>query len=173
MQKQSNPQSIPGFFEFMRSAMAALLLTFLASSAFAQSYQTEVEIFQEAFGLEKKVAVANFMKLDKSAGSFWKLYDEYEAARKTLGKERIEIIADYIQRYPTISDDEILALFKRREKMLKSMDKLQHTYFKRMSKEIGVSKAAQFMQLENYINAVIQESIYAQIPFIGENVGGN
>ena len=50
---------------------------------------------------------------------------------------------------------------------------LQHTYFKRMSKEIGVSKAAQFMQLESYINAVIQESIYAQIPFIGENVGGN
>ncbi len=173
MKKQSNPTSILTLLELVLPSMTALLLTLVASSAFAQSYRTEVEIIQEAIGLEKKVAVGNFMKLDKSAESFWKIYDEYEVKRKALGKERIEIIADYAQRYPTISDDEILALFKRREQMKKSMDKLQRSYFKRMSKEVGVSKAAQFWQLENYFNAIIQANVYSQIPFIGENIKDN
>ena len=38
--------------------LATVFLILIVSSSFAQSYQSEVEIIQEAFGLEKKVAVA-------------------------------------------------------------------------------------------------------------------
>lgn len=148
----------------------SLVLMTTVSASFAQSYQTEVAIIQEAFGLEKKLAIANFMKLDDSAKGFWKIYDEYEVARKALGNERIEIIAAYAESYPNISDEQILTLFKRREKMVNSMEKLQRTYFKRMSKEVGINKAAQFWQLESYFNVIIQSEIYSQIPFIGENL---
>ncbi len=151
----------------------SLALLLVSGSLSAQSFQTEVEIIQEAFGLEKKVAVANFMALGEDAESFWALYDEYEAKRKVLGKERIDIIADYAQSYPTISDEEILELFKRRQQLKNSMEKLQNGYFKRMGKEVSVSKAAQFWQLETYLNSIIQASIYSEIPFIGENIKGN
>jgi hypothetical protein len=156
----------------MRVAFSFILII-AASSLFAQSYQTEVEILQAAFGLEKKVAVANFMNLDDSAEGFWKIYDEYEAKRKELGKERINIIAAYAKSYPTISDEEISALFKKTQGVKKSFDKLQNTYFKQMSKAVGVSKAAQFWQLESYFNAMILADIYSQIPFIGENIKDN
>ncbi len=153
--------------------IASFVLIFAASSLSAQSYQTEVEILQEAFGLEKKVAVANFMNLDDSAGDFWKIYDEYEAKRKEFGKERINIIAAYAKSYPTISEEEISALYKKTQGVKKSFDKLQNTYFKQMSKAVGVSKAAQFWQLESYFNAMILADIYSQIPFIGENIKDN
>ncbi len=147
-----------------------VFLLLLASTSFAQSYQSEVEIFQEAFGLEKKAAVANFMNLKEAAEGFWKIYDEYEVERKELGKERIQIIADYAKNYPNISDEKILELFKRTQSLRKSFDKLQSTYFKKMKKEHGVSKAAQFWQLEGYFNSIILANIYTIIPFIGENL---
>lgn len=155
----------------LKKLIPSLILVFTAfNTAFSQSALTEVKIIQEALGLEKKVAVANFMELGEDAKGFWKIYEEYEAERKELGIERIEVIADYAKSYPNISDDEILALFKRTKAFKKSFAKLQKTYFNRMRKEVGTSKAAQFCQLESYFNAMIQAEIYSQIPFIGENL---
>jgi len=161
------------YLSILKTVITSLILIVIANAAFAQSAQTEVEIIQEAFGLDKKVAVANFMELGEDAESFWKIYDEYETQRKELGMNRIKVIADYAKSYPTISDEEILALFKRTKSFKKSFAKLQQTYFNKMRKEVGVSKAAQFWQLESYFNAMIQAEIYSQIPFIGENLDGN
>jgi len=161
------------YLSILKTLVTSLCLLVVANTAFTQSVQTEVEIIQEAFGLEKKVAVANFMELGEDAENFWKIYDEYEAERKEVGIDRIKVIADYAKSYPTISDEEILALFKRTEAFKKSFAKLQKTYFNQMRKEVGTSKAAQFWQLESYFNAMIQAEIYSQIPFIGENLNGN
>jgi len=113
------------------------------------------------------------MDLGDDAERFWSIYDEYEAERKELGQERIKIIVDYAMSYPTISDEEILALFNRTKSYKKSFAKLQKKYFNRMRKEVGASAAAQFWQLESYITAIVQEEIYSQIPFIGDNLNGN
>jgi len=157
----------------LKTSITSLILAVVAYTSFAQSAQTEVEIIQEAFGLEKKVAVATFMELGEDAESFWKIYDEYESERKELGMNRINIIADYAESYSTISEEEIMTLFKRTKAFKKSFAKLQQTYFNKMKKEVGVSKAAQFWQLESYFNSMIQAEIYSQIPFIGENLNGN
>lgn len=153
------------------STAIALTLFLTCGSLSAQSFQSEVEIIQDAFGLEKKVAVANFMKLGEEAVNFWTLYDEYETERKKLGNERINVIKEYAANYGNLSDEKILELFKKTTAVRKSFAKLQQTYFKRMQKEVGVSKAAQFWQLENYFNSMIQANIYSQLPFIGELEG--
>lgn len=148
--------------------ITGLLVILVGYTSSAQSAQTELEIFQEAFGLDKKVAIANFMKLGDEEESFWTIYDEYEAERKKLGNQRLNVISRYVNSYPEISDEEILELFKSTKVVKKSFAKLQETYFNKMKKEVGVSKAAQFWQIENYFNAMIQASIYSQLPFIGE-----
>lgn len=147
------------------------ILTLLPLSSFSQSALTEMEIIQEAFGLDKKVAVSNFMKLGDEAAKFWKIYDAYEAERKELGKKRIEVIVTYANKYSTISNEEILDLYKRTKKIKKAFAKLQDSYFKKMKKEVGARQAAQFWQLENYFNVAIQANIYSQLPFIGEESG--
>lgn len=157
----------------LKTLIPFLILIAFAHKAFTQSTQTEVEIFQGEFGLEKKLVVANFMNLKESAEGFWLIYDEYEAERKKHGKERIQIISEYAQSYPNISDENILELFNRTQAVKKSFDKLLKTHFKKMKKEVGVKKAAQFWQIETYFNSLIQANIYSQIPFIGENTKGN
>lgn len=156
-----------------KTLITLIVVTLSSQLTLAQSARTEVEIFQEAIGLEKKVAIANSMELGEDASNFWRIYDEYEVQRKKLGLERIKVIADYAMSYPNISDEEIQALFKRTNAFKKSFAKLQKTYFKRMKKEVGASKAAQFWQLETYFNSIVQAEIYSQLPFIGENLKGN
>lgn len=146
----------------------SLSFVFASLASFAQNAQTEFEIIQDAFGLDKKAAVANFMELGEDANAFWTLYDAYEAERKKLGKQRIQVIAQYAQSYPSISEEELMELYQRTEKIKKSFAKLQDTYFKKMKKEVGVSKAVQFWQLESYFSAMIQARIYNELPFIGE-----
>jgi len=152
--------------------VTVVIFTLISSTLLAQSSQTEIEIVQETFGLEKKVAVGNFMDLGEDAESFWAIYDEYEAERKKLGNARIKVIEEYAANYPNISDEKILELFKKTSQVKKSFAKLQQTFFNKMKKEVGVSKAAQFWQLENYFSVMVQASIYSQIPFIGENLEG-
>jgi len=42
---------------------------------------------QSIFGMEKKAIVDAFVKVeDAQKDAFWKIYDEYETARKELGK---------------------------------------------------------------------------------------
>ena len=168
-QKNNRSFSLPlSFAGCARLMMVVMML--LTGTAFAQNYQSEVEIMQETFGLEKKVVVSNFIQLGEEAESFWIIYDEYEAKRKQLGMDRIKVITDYANSYSTITDEQILELYKRTTAFQKSFAKLQQTYFKQMSKAVGPRVAAQFWQLESYFNAMIQAEIYTQIPFIGENL---
>jgi hypothetical protein len=78
------------------------------------------------------------------------------------------VIGQYAFNKKNIYHENILELFKKTSVVKKSFAKLQKTYFNKMKKEVGVNKAAQFWQLENYFNAMIQAGIYSQLPFIGE-----
>lgn len=157
----------------LRTLFTSLVIALVAYTSFAQSAQTEVEIIQEAFGLEKKLAIANFMKLKESDGGFWNIYDAYELERKKLGKDRIQIISEYAKSYPNISDEKIIELFNRTQSVKREFDKLLKIYFKKMKKAVGVQKAAQFWQIETYFSSIIQATIYSEIPFIGENIQKN
>ncbi|HEY3385054.1 MAG TPA: hypothetical protein VGK46_01015, partial [Saprospiraceae bacterium] len=47
-------------------------------------------------------------------------------------------------------------------------DKLAASYYGKIKKAAGVKAAAQFLQLESYINSSIRAAILEEIPFIGE-----
>ncbi len=159
---------------YTKNILSSLLVALVCcATVFSQEYQSDIEIIQEAFGLEKKVAVSNFMQLDEDAEQFWTLYDEYEYKRKNLGKQRVDLINDYISKFSTITDEQIKGMVKKTSKLKREFNKLQNSYFKIMSKEVGVKKATQFLQMENYFNAIIQAEIYSRIPFIGENLEQN
>lgn len=135
---------------------------------YAQSAKEEIEIFQNVFGLEKKAAVADLMNFGSSEAEFWRVYDEYEIKRKDLGKQRMAILVAYAQNYNSMDDGKIKVFFDAVNKFRKSETKLQNKYFKKMSKIIGVSKAAQFWQFENYVSTMIQATLLTEVPFIGE-----
>jgi hypothetical protein len=146
---------------------ASVLL--LAPLASGQSNKEEIEYFQAIFGSEKKAIVASFIELEGEAGdAFWNLYDEYEAERKELGKNRVALLEKYAESYQGISDEETDAMMAEMSKQMKATDRLIDTYYKKIRKVSGAKAAAQFFHLEHFFLAAIRVSILDSIPVIGE-----
>ena len=147
--------------------VAAILV--FAPITFAQSNTEELEYFQSIFGSEKKYIVSSFVQLEGEAkDAFWTLYDEYETARKELGKNRITLLEKYAESYEGISDAETDEMMAAWSKQAKATDKLIDTYYKKIRKASGSKTAAQFLQLEHFFLAAIRVTVLEGIPLIGE-----
>jgi hypothetical protein len=144
--------------------MCALLLTGIAN---AQSDKEEVDLLQSLFGMEKKAMVSDFIKVDAAKqDAFWKLYDEYETARKDLGKRRIELLSQYAGNYKSMSNETADSWMKDVMNLSKSTDKLIVTYTNKIKKVTDPVTALKFYHFENYILATIRSSILSEIPFV-------
>lgn len=149
-------------FTFITSILLSLSLT-------AQSDSENIDLVQAAIGITKKEAFSSFMKLNETnKDAFWNLYEEYETKRKELGKERIRLLEKYVIEYEKMDDEKTSEILDNMISMSDSFNKLTTTYTKKIKKSAGAKAAAQFYQLESYINSVVRASIIENIPLIGE-----
>ena len=143
--------------------LLAALLTFVYVNA--QSNKEEVDLMQAAFGMEKKAMVSEFVKVnDAQKDAFWKLYDEYETARKDLAKKRIDLLEKYANNYDKMTNEfadkwasDVLGLTKQ-------TDALVVTYYGKIKKVTNPVVALQFWQVEGYILSGIRLSILESLP---------
>jgi hypothetical protein len=143
---------------------AGLFLSFLVK---AQSAKEEVEIMQAAFGMDKRAAVAEFVKPSESQKvAFWEIYDEYETKRKDLGKERIELLKQYAGQYKKMSGEQADVWTKKVIALQKKTDLLLETYYNKVKKASDGKVATQFYQIESYILTGIRMQILQEVPFI-------
>lgn len=150
----------------MKTYYQLILLAFAFSGLNAQTSQEEVDLIQSIFGMEKKALVAEFVKPDASQkDAFWQLYDEYELARKELGKKRIELLLKYDENFENLSNEIAGDLLKEILALTKKNDKLVASYVKKVGKATSPVVAMQFHQIEMYILSEIRVSIAANVPF--------
>ena len=160
-----NPKHI-----IMKKLFSLLTVLFLGVQlGTAQSDVEEIDFIQSIMGAEKKEVMSQFVNLQgPAADSFWKLYDEYEVKRKSLGKERIALIKEYAEEYNGITAEQTDALMRKAMKLRNSNNKLLDSYYKKIKKASGSKAAAQFHQLESYVQAAVRTEIFNNIPLIGE-----
>jgi hypothetical protein len=140
---------------------------FLATFAWAQSNKEEVDLFQAAFGMEKKAIVANFVKpTEAQKDAFWKIYDAYETERKELGKQRIALLGEYANEYLTMTAEQADAWTKKTIELQKKTDALIVTYYGKVKAISDGLLATQFYQIENYILTTIRMEILEEVPFV-------
>lgn len=145
------------------------LLLFGSFSLLAQVTQGDIQIVQKYFGMEKLSLVKQYMALTpKQDSAFWPIYNKYESERQAYGAERIAMINAYLNNVKNISEENASKMVDKGVEMEIRFKNIQKKYFNEMSKKIGPVKAAQFYQLENYINNVINLTIQENIPFVGE-----
>jgi len=146
-----------------------LLTISVSLVASAQSNKEDVDLIQAAYGKEKKAIVAEFIQLEGAKkDAFWKLYDQYETERKTLGKKRIALLENYASNYGSMSDAAISKNIKETAALGLKTGQLISTYHQRIEKAAGPKAAAQFFQIEAYFLSSIRVAILENIPFIGE-----
>lgn len=143
---------------------------FLGSvSLFAQVSNGDIEMVQKYFGADKMALVKQYMALSPAQDSaFWPIYNKYENERQALGKQRVEAVQAYMNNVKDITAEKATQMVDKGVALEMAFKQLQKKYFHELAKKVGPVKAAQFYQLENYINNVINLSIQESIPFVGE-----
>jgi hypothetical protein len=139
---------------------------FMFGLANAQSNKEEVELYQAAFGMDKKAVVAEFVKVDAAQkDAFWKLYDQYETERKELGKKRIDLLNQYADNFNKLNNEFADKWVTDVIDLGKKTDALLVNYYGKVKKATNPVVALQFWQIESYILSVIRFSILDEIPF--------
>ncbi|WP_439182668.1 hypothetical protein [Carboxylicivirga taeanensis] len=150
----------------MKTTFLVLALTLFSVTLWAQSAKEEIDYIQSIFGMEKKALIGEVVKPEEAQkAAFWKLYDDYEAARKDLGKKRLNLLLAYGDNYEGLSNDEAADFLKKVLALIKQNDKLLERYVKKISKTINPVTALQFHQIEMYILSEIRASLADNLPF--------
>ena len=153
----------------MKKLILAIVFALMALPSFSQTQKDEVAIFQNAFGIEKRTLIENYMKIDASkAAEFWKLYEAYETSRRAIGLKRIENMTKYADNYDNFTTESINAIMKNALTVQKDMTALWGSTYKKMSKVISPVEAAKFIQAEMYIENTIRQALLEKVPLIGE-----
>jgi len=151
----------------MKKYILLVVASLMASFSYAQTNKEEIDLMQAAFGMDKKAAVAEFVKpSDSQKDAFWKLYDEYETQRKDLGKQRIELLKQYATQYETMTSAQADAWASKAMDLQKKTDNLITTFYGKVKGATDGIVALQFYQMENYILAGIRAQLLDQIPFV-------
>ncbi len=137
----------------------------------AQSIKNEVQILEASYGIEKKQIIERAMNLaEKEALTFWAIYEDYEEKRRMLGEERLFLIHDYVIAYPSLTDANVSQITSRCFKNDESLANLRKKYYKKVKKALSPLKAAQFVQVEGFLEHVVRIQLQTQLPFIGQLV---
>lgn len=151
----------------MKKVFLAAVLFAMGGALQAQSVKEELAQIQEIWGRDKKAVVNEALKLStEDAGKFWPLYDEYQAARKQIGQERVAAIQSYADNYETMTNEKATEIAKAFLKNNDQLNKLQSQYLKKISKAVSPIKAVQFLQLESYIDSQLKAAISDALPFM-------
>ena len=156
----------------MRTILALCILLLTSTSAWSQLHNEESELFQSIFGRPKKEIVSQFVKVDgANAAAFNKIYDEYEIRRKQLGEKRYIILSRYVKNYSQLTEAETNEIVEDIISLTSSQDKLISQYYRKIRKTLGTFVAAQFYQIEWYLQSEMKANILENIPIINDLEG--
>jgi hypothetical protein len=153
----------------MKTTFITLLVFLLAPSLRAQTGNEEAEFFKKIFGVPKKEIVSQFVKAEGNDGKiFWELYDQYELKRKHMGQKRYVVLNNYVKNYSSLNESSTNEIMEDIIALTTSQDKLISMYYKKIRKSAGIFIAAQFYQIEWYLQSELKTNILENIPVINE-----
>lgn len=150
----------------LKTILAVVFIS-LSSHVFAQN--SDQEFFLTIFKMEKREFFAQNMNLkDSQFNAFWDTYSAFEKERVEIGRQRIEMLKMYVEKYTTMTDADADVIMKKWISLEQKEDALRMKYYNKMKKGLGAKTAAHFIQIDDYIQTIIKFEILDELPFIGE-----
>lgn len=152
----------------MKRITLFIVALFFVNLLSAQDYSAEeIQLIQEVFGDEKREIIAENINMEGvDTDAFWKLYDKYEAERKGIGQEKVELLKQYTTKQGNMTPLQAQEMLSNAANLRASEDKLIMNYTKRIDKMSNPFVAVQFYQIEHYISDGIRFSLLNNIDFI-------
>jgi len=145
--------------------ITVLFVIAFAQSTIAQEYKTEVELIESIIGKAKKDFVSNIIIIPaESSSEFWGLYNAYEEKREELARKRVVLIAEYVALFSEETNDEEGEFMNEVFKLRRQSEKNLKSFYKKIVKNVSVTTAMQFYQVEEYIRTAINLELYEDLP---------
>lgn len=159
------------------AALATALILPTAASAQQEMAREElppefVEALQkDAATLRMDIMQANIQLEPGEASKFWGIYEEYLDDLGTRVADRTELIRDYAAEYAQMTDEQATELGRRALTLERERLDLLSQYFDRISGEVGGVEAAQFYQIENRADMLIDLRLAMDVPIVQQGAG--
>ncbi len=152
----------------MKKLTLLIASLFFIGGLYAQdTTEEEIQMIQDVFGSEKREIIAENINMEGvNTDAFWKLYDEYEAQRQDLGREKMKLLKQYTTKQGNMTALQAEEMLNEAANLRATEDKLIMNYTKRIRKMSNPFVAVQFYQIEHYISDGIRFSILNNIDFI-------
>ena len=160
-------------FMFMQLKISLLVIAIAVGPilCIGQTSDAEADAVINLLGVQKREAIAKMVPVTgKDSVSFWKIYDEYQAANKMTAKTRMRLYEGTVQAYPHMNAQVADSLAKRYFSNRLDQEKSLETYYQKIKAATNALVAFEFYQAEVYLLTQIRAQIMAQIPVYGSLV---
>jgi hypothetical protein len=163
-----------------RIVVAGLCMCVLAMSAELQAQESTVNVvrirpnldaekLQYILSTERKQVFERNMNLNEEQSEvFWGVYHRFEKEKEQLEKNRLRLLGTYIEKYGTLTNDDVLRIVKQSGENQRADLALRQKYFHIYSKKLDPMAAARFLQLDDIVGMVTRLAILGNLPLIGE-----
>ena len=126
-----------------------------------------IELLRSDLKTGKKAIIVNVMEFsDAESKVFWPIYREYELERAKLGDKMVNLLKEYVENYDKLTNEKAEQLVKASFDYEKERLKLKEKYYKKKKKALSAKRAAQWLQLEDQLDTIIDFQIAEQLPLI-------
>ena len=138
----------------------------LSAQGTAQDSITQaIELMRSDVRANKADLIGRALALpDSQAAVFWPMYREYEAEFAKLADDRVALIKEYLVVYDTLSNAKAKDLMTRMYDLEARRVKLSRDTFNRFRKKLPTKTVAHFLQIDGFLNRVIDLQIAAALP---------
>ena len=144
----------------MKKFIVLLVSVFIVNVMYAQQH-TEIELIRDAYKLEKKAVVADYLKLsNEDAAKFWPIYEKYEADRSAFGDRRIKLITDYVNEHHVGSVKNAEAMVKESAEIQRKEISLREKYYGLVKTGVSPEIAINFYQIEDAISTTVRMKLW-------------
>ena len=161
-------------------AMAGMCVLCLVVSGVLEAQEPTVKVvrirpnldtdkLQYILSTERKEVFERNMNLNEQQSEvFWGVYHRYEKEKEQLEANRLRLLGTYIEKYGTLTNDDILKIVKQSGENQQADLALRQKYFHIYSKKLDPVAAARFMQLDDIVGMVTRLAILGNLPLIGD-----
>jgi hypothetical protein len=129
----------------------------------------DTDKLQYILSTERKQVFERNMNLNEQQSEvFWGVYHRYEKEKEQLEANRLRLLGTYIEKYATLTNDDILKIVKQSGENQRADLALRQKYFHIYSKKLDPIAAARFLQLDDIVGMVTRLAILGNLPLIGD-----
>jgi hypothetical protein len=127
------------------------------------------DLVTQIFGKNKESLLNDALKISPlEQQAFQSAFLEYETEKSPWLSERIALVKMYNEEFSSIDEKKMNSLTRQFIANDLEFGRLQMRYFRKFNKLLGATRAAQFFQLDNYLEQSTRVYLQHQLPFIKE-----